>query len=264
MSGSRPAQGNELEECERGQDCEGDIGRCRSRANIDTDPAFSGGVVSGHEGYGPARVKLELLDIHLHGTGEDGQHVLAERPQDAYRALPSTAGAESTFRGQAAALAGDQVREHGIRFTEEDVVFHSRPEGRVGDLLVELTGADIVAKAAPLGLECPEGFHECEREGGAEDLDLVRVEEATQEVAVHGLPAVGCEDHVLGTTRLETALLLPHPECIGTDHVSGRSPGLQAAFGCREFPAEEEFQDPGSSVHRINPADHITDHTINI
>ena len=259
-----PVQWNELEERKRGQNCEGHIARPRSWVDIHTDPTLGGSVIGRDEWQGPGSVKLEFLDVHLHGTGEDGQHVLAARPQDAYRALPSTAGAESTFRGQAAALAGDQVREHGIRFTEEDVVFHSRPEGRVGDLLVELTGADIVAKAAPLGLECPEGFHECEREGGAEDLDLVRVEEATQEVAVHGLPAVGCEDHVLGTTRLETALLLPHPECIGTDHVSGRSPGLQAAFGCREFPAEEEFQDPGSSVHRINPADHITDHTINI
>ena len=137
------------------------------------------------------------------------------------------------------------------------MVCHSQPEDGVADLVVELTGADVVTERAPFGLQCAEGFHECEGEGGAEDLDFVGVEEAAEEVAVHGLAAVGgSEDDVLRATGSESAALLPHAEGVAADHVSGRSPRPQPALAARELPAEEELQDARSRRHRINPAHH--------
>ena len=161
---------------------------------------------------------------------------------------------ESSFGGQAAALGSDGVGELGIGFTE-DVLGHSRPEDGVRDLLlVELTGADVITKCGPFGLQCAEGFHECEREGGTKNFDFVGVDEAAEEVAVHRLPTVGTEDDFFGATRFDAAPLLPHSERIAADHVSGRSPGTQPALCGRELPAEEELEDARSRLHRINPA----------
>ena len=151
---------------------------------------------------------------------------------------------ESSFGGQAAALGSDGVGELGIGFTE-DVLGHSRPEDGFRDLLlVELTGADVITKCAPFGLQRAEGFHECECEGGAKHFDFVGVDQAAEEVAVHGLAAIGrSKDDVLRATGFESAPLLPHAECVAADHVSGRSSGTQPALGGRELPAEEELED---------------------